>query len=80
MTITSDGVLPAAGTRVSPFDLPQMASIALKPHASANKVNGDHIRFIGVAWLKQVRGLVVNFVMLSGSGRDIIFDRNYAHR
>ena len=78
ITITSDGVLPPAGTRIDASYLPQLASISMKPNASANMVTGDHIRFIGIAWLKQPGKALVDFVEVPGAMK-VIFDRNYAH-
>jgi hypothetical protein len=78
ITITSDGVLPPAGTRVDPTYLAQLATISMKPRASANKVTGDHLRLIGIAWLKKPGKALVNFVEVPGAS-NIIFDRNYAH-
>lgn len=78
ITITSDGTLPKAETRISPAALPQMATISMKPNAQANDVSGDHIRFIGIAWMKQPGGPLVDLVTMVGAN-NIIFDRNYAH-
>lgn len=78
ITITSNGALPVPGIRVSPTTLPQMAAISLKGGAAANTIPGDHIRFIGIAWLKQPGNALVAFVN-TANGNNIIFDRNYAH-
>lgn len=78
ITIRANGALSPAGVRIAASYLPQMAKIYLKPGAIANSVTGDHIRFIGIAWLKQPGNPLVNFVTMAGS-HDIVFDRNYAH-
>ena len=78
ITITSDGALPPAGTRVDATYLPQLAAISMAPYASANMVTGDHLRFVGVAWLKGAGKPLVDFVEVSGA-TNIVFDRNYAH-
>jgi len=78
LTITSDGLIPAAGTRLGPTYLPQLATISMHPGASANMVTGDHIRFIGIAWLKAEGKQLVDFVEAPGALK-VIFDRNYAH-
>jgi len=78
ITITSDGVLPQAGTRVDATYLPQLAFISMAPSASANMVTGDHLRFMGIAWLKQAGGPLVDFVEVPGAV-NVVFDRNYAH-
>jgi PKD repeat protein len=78
ITIKTDGTLPPVETRVTAADLPQLATISMKPNSSSNKVTGDHIRFVGIAWLKQAGGPIVDFVDVVGAN-NIIFDRNYAH-
>lgn len=78
ITIRTNGALSAPGVRINPSYLPQMAKLYLKPNSAANAVTGDHIRFIGIAWLKQPGKSLVNLVTTSGS-HEIVFDRNYAH-
>jgi hypothetical protein len=78
ITIRTNGALSAPGVRITPSYLPQMAKICLKPGSAPNAVTGDHIRFIGVAWLKRPGKALVNFISMAGS-RYTVFDRNYAH-
>ncbi len=78
ITIRTNGVLSAPGVRITASYLPHMAKIYLNPGSAANAVTGDHIRFIGIAWLKQPGKPLVNFVTMAGA-HDIVFDRNYAH-
>jgi len=79
ITITTDGVIPPEGTRIDPSYLPQLAIITMASGASSVKLTGDHIRFVGIAWVKSVGGAALTaFVSASGSNY-VIFDRNYAH-
>jgi PKD domain len=78
ITISSDGVLPPAGTRVDATSLPEFAFISMAPGTAANTVTGDHVRFIGIGWLKQAGNPLVAFVAVPGAVK-VVFDRNYAH-
>jgi hypothetical protein len=79
ITITSDGVLPVPGNRANPLYLSQMAAISMKSRAQPVFLTGDHIRFIGIAWLKAIGGApLVRFVDPVGAS-NIVFDRNYVH-
>ncbi len=78
ITIMSDGSLPGPGVRVDPSYAGEMAGISYKPGAARTNVSGDHIRFIGIEWLKLPGHALVDMVGVPG-GTKVIFDRNYAH-
>lgn len=78
ITITSDGVLPAEGTRITPASLPQMA--VLMSAGGGTVVNADHVRFIGLAYAKPVGSrMLSDFVQVVDGSHDIVFDRVYMH-
>jgi hypothetical protein len=78
ITITSDGVLTPPGTRIDPTYLPQLAAISLKQFHPPTNVSGDHLRFTGIAWLKEPGKALVAMVAVPGALK-VVFDRNYAH-
>jgi PKD repeat protein len=78
ITIATDGSISAPGTRINATYLPQLAVISMEPGSAANMIVGDHIRFTGIAWLKQSGKPLVDFVEVPGAVK-IIFDRNYVH-
>lgn len=80
ITIKTDGVLPPEGTRVTPANLPQMAIILPIGGGEAIKVPGDHIRFIGIAFMKPVGSSVLaDFLSFPDGSHDIVIDRVYMH-
>jgi putative Ig domain-containing protein len=78
ITIMSDGSLTAPENRIDPTYLPQLAAISLKQFHPPTNVSGDHLRFIGIAWLKEPGKALVDMVAVSGAVK-VVFDRNYAH-
>jgi hypothetical protein len=54
ITITSDGVLPPEGTRITPASLPQMATLMAAGGGNGTMVSADHVRFVGLAFMKPV--------------------------
>lgn len=78
ITIKSDGLLPAEGTRVNPAYAPQMFKIVVKGSNTVN-IPGDHIRWIGVELAPDTTGspVVSYFTLLNGKYQ--VFDRLYLH-
>jgi hypothetical protein len=79
ITISSDGVLPPPGTRVAPIDLPQLAAISMKGDADSITITGDHLRLVGIAFLKQQGGNRLVDMVTVPRAVNVIFDRIYAH-